>query len=67
MEFVSAEYGHGVALADDQDAVEEFAAVLPTKRSAMALATMLLGPLRWSRAGVIGGSVGTPSPGFVGR
>ena len=26
VEFVSAKYGHGVALADDQDAVEEFAA-----------------------------------------
>jgi hypothetical protein len=26
VEFVSAQYGHGVALADDQDAVEEFAA-----------------------------------------
>jgi hypothetical protein len=53
VEFVSAKYGRGAALADDQDAVEEFAAVLPTKRSAMAWATMRLGPLGWSRLGVI--------------
>ncbi|HWI01342.1 MAG TPA: hypothetical protein VNT27_13510 [Propionibacteriaceae bacterium] len=65
VEFVSAKYGRGAALAVDQDAVEEFVAVLPTKRSAMAWATMRLGPLRWLRAGVIV-ILGTPSPGFAG-
>ena len=38
MAFVLAQQGRGMALVDDQDAVEEFAARVPTKRSAIALA-----------------------------
>jgi hypothetical protein len=36
-----------VELADDQDAVEELAADAADEASAMAWATMRLGPLRW--------------------
>ena len=35
-----AQHGCGVALVDDQDAVEEFAARVPTTRSAIALAAV---------------------------
>ena len=40
MAFVLAQQGRGMALVDDQDAVEEFAARVPTKRSAIALAAV---------------------------
>ena len=38
MVFVLPKRGHGVALVEDQDAVEEFATNVPTKRSAIAFA-----------------------------
>jgi hypothetical protein len=37
MELVLAQHGRGMALADDEDAVEELAADAPTKRSAITL------------------------------
>ena len=40
MAFVMAQQGRGMALVDDQDAVEEFAARVPTKRSAIGLAAV---------------------------